>query len=1007
MRNGFPSGSCATHEVLSRAAALLCSSGSHRETLEHTLAACLPALGDFGFFDARGPAGVVRIARAHEDEAIEAIVRPTTWVPQQRGDINLCALTTGETAFHPQVDDDWYRKVALDDEHLALLRSLAFRSMISVPMRFRGELIGALTLFMGRSERRHDASHLALAADLAGFAAPVVANAALIERHEEAKAALVASEAQLRLSYQAAGLGAWDWQIETGRIYWSPEFREIYGLDPHEPPTFERGISVVVPEDRAAVEAAMRECLATRREYRSEHRIAHPRKGLRWIQAAGRPEHDGAGRAVRISGMVTDVTDRRAADQARAYMAAIVESSEDAIISKTLQGVITSWNPAATRLYGYSAAEIVGRPITAIIPAELHEEEERILARVRSGERVDHFETVRLAKDGRRIPVSLTFSPVRDETGRIIGISKIARDLSALQKANRELQALRDQLADELEAMRHLQHVSSRLIHREDRLEDLLLEILDAALEITHCERGVVQLHDATAGTLKLVAARGFDAQFCAAFREVRPIERMPSAIAMRTGERVAVEDLGSDERFAGSERATRLRESGVRSLQCTPLKSRDGRFIGNLITHAPWPARPKERDHRLLDVLARTAADLIERAMAQAELKEADRRKDEFLAILAHELRNPLAPVRYAVSIARDPASTEEARRRSQAVIERQVGHMARLLDDLLDISRIARGTVVLRKERMNLAACIGAALEAARPFVEPRRHRLTTRLPDEPLVLDADPVRVTQILTNLVTNAAKYTDPGGSIDVEARREDGQAVITVRDTGIGIPPELKPRLFTLFSQAGSAIERSEGGLGIGLALVRGFVELHGGSVEARSDGPGRGSEFAVRLPLATKARSGRPRGDERGTRQASLRILIADDNEDICEMCSTLLGLWGHRCIVAHDGGEALAVLEHERPDVALLDIGMPDLSGYELGRRVRAAPWGERMVLVAVTGWGQDEARARSSAAGFDFHLTKPVEVAELERVLDAAAALVPSAPRAPSKAANAAPG
>jgi PAS domain S-box-containing protein len=1007
MRNGPQSGSCGAREVFSRAAALLSSSGSYRETLEHTLAACLPTLGDFGFFDARDQGSVVRIARAHEDEATEAIIRTTAWVPQRRGGVDLCALTTGEAAFHPEVDDDWYREVARDEEHLAVLRRLAFRSMISVPMRFRGEPIGALTLFMGRSGRRHDASHLALASDLAGFAAPVVANAALIERHEEAKAALVASEAQLRLSYQAAGLGAWDWMIDTGQVYWSPEYRDIYGLDAHEPPTFEKGISMVLPEDRAAVEAAMRECLATRGDYRSEHRIAHPSKGLRWIHAVGRPEYDAAGRAVRVSGMVTDVTERRSADQARAYMAAIVESSEDAIISKTLHGVITSWNPAATRLYGYTAAEIVGRPITAIIPAELHEEEEHILARVRSGERVDHFETVRLSRDGRRIPVSLTFSPVRDESGRIIGISKIARDLSALQKANRELQALRDQLADELEAMRHLQHVSSRLIHREDRLEDLLLEILDAALEITHGERGVVQLNDAAAGTLKLVAARGFDARFCEAFRDVHPVEGMPSAIAMRTGERVVVEDLASDERFAGSERAARLRDSGVRSLQCTPLKSRDGRFIGNLITHAPWPARPRERDQRLLDILARTAADLIERAMAQAELKEADRRKDEFLAILAHELRNPLAPVRYAVSIARDPASTEEARRRTQAVIERQVGHMARLLDDLLDISRIARGTVVLRRERMDLAACIGAALEAARPFVEPRRHRLATHLPDEPLVLDADPVRVTQILTNLVTNAAKSTDPGGSIDVEARREDGQAVIRVRDTGIGIPPELKPRLFTLFSQAGSAIERSEGGLGIGLALVRGFVQLHGGSVEAHSEGPGRGSEFVVRLPLATEARVERARTDDQGTRQASLRILVADDNEDICEMCSTLLGLWGHRCIVAHDGREALAVLETERPDVALLDIGMPDFSGYELGRRVRAAAWGERTVLVAVTGWGQDEARARSSAAGFDFHLTKPVDVAELERVLAAAAALAPQAPPAAKQAASAAEG
>jgi PAS domain S-box-containing protein len=695
-----------------------------------------------------------------------------------------------------------------------------------------------------------------------------------------------------------------------------------------------------------------------------------------------------------------DVTDRRESNSARAYMAAIVESSEDAIISKTLHGVVTSWNPAATRLYGYTAAEIVGRPITTIIPPELHEEEERILARVRSGERVDHFETIRLAKDGRRIPVSLMFSPVRDAGGRIIGISKIARDLSTLHRANRELQELRDQLADELEAMRHLQQVSSRLIHREDRLEDLLLEILDAALEITDCQRGVVQLHEAATGTLRLVASRGFDPGFCDAYREVRPDEGMPSAIALRTGERVIVEDLATDERFPDPGRARALLEAGVRSLQCTPLRSRDGRLIGNFITHAAWPSRPRERDLHLLDILARTAADLIERSMAQAALKEADRRKDEFLAILAHELRNPLAPVRYAVSISRDPDSTEEARRRAQAVIERQVGHMARLLDDLLDISRIARGTVVLRKERMDLAACISAALEAARPFVEPRRHRVATRLPAEPLQLDADPVRITQILTNLVTNAAKYTDPGGSIEVEARREDDRAVIVVRDTGIGIPPDLKPRLFTLFSQAGSAIERSEGGLGIGLALVRGFVQLHDGSVEAHSEGPGRGSEFVVRLPLAGEARVAGAKAEPKLPRQVPLRILVADDNEDICEMCATLLGMWGHRCVVARDGREALAALERERPDVALLDIGMPDLSGYELGRRVRAASWGERMVLVAVTGWGQDEARARSSAAGFDFHLTKPVDVAELERVLAAAAPLVPQAPREASK-------
>ncbi len=980
-------------EIFRRAAALLGASRGYRETLEHTLAACLPPLGDFGFFDARHEDGVVRIARAHEDEAIEAILRPTRWGAQERADgLNLCALTTGEPALHADIDDAWYRKVAANEEHLALLRRLGFVSMITVPMRFAGDLIGALTLFMGRSGRRHDASHLGIAADLAAIAAPVVANAALLERHELAKSMLLASETQLRISYEAAGLGAWDWRIDEGEVYWSPEYREIYGLDPEGQPAFEKGMAAVVPEDRAGVDAAMRLCLETGAEYRSEHRILHPRKGLRWIQAVGRPQLGAGNRPVRVSGMVSDITDRRESDRARAYMAAIVESSEDAIISKTLDGVITSWNPAAERLYGYLASEVIGRSITVIVPPELHREELDLLARVRAGMRVEHFETIRVAKDARRIPVSLTVSPVRDADGRIIGISKIARDLTELQRSNRELQALRDRLAEELEATRQLQQISARLIHRDETLEDLLLEILDAALQITGRARGIIQLYDRMKGTLRLTAARGFDEPFCDTFREVLPGEGMPSAEAMRTGRRVIVEDLADYAEGSGSTRAKRLLDSGVRSLQCTPLNSRDGRIIGIFITHGAEASRPEERELRMLDILARTAADLIERASAQAQLREADRRKDEFLAILAHELRNPLAPVRYAVSITRDPASTDDARRRAQAVIERQVSHMARLLDDLLDISRIARGAVLLRKERVDAASCVSAAIEAARPFFEPRAQRIATRLPREPLVLDADPVRLTQILTNLVTNAAKYTDAGGSIEVEARREGTDAMIAVRDTGIGIPPELKPRLFTLFSQAGSALERSEGGLGIGLALVRGFVNLHGGSVEAHSEGAGRGSEFVVRLPLGpARAAEGTPREAVKRAGRA-LRVLVADDNHDICEMCATLLALWGHRSFIAHDGAQALALLQREQPDVALLDIGMPGLNGYELAARVRAAPWGRAVVLVAVTGWGQDEARSRSSAAGFDFHLTKPVEVAELERVLAAVATLSP---------------
>src|SRR5690348_8693730 len=294
---------CHAREIFSRAAALLAASQGYRETLEHTLAACLPALGDFGFFDARDEGEVVRIMRAHDDEEAGAILRPTRWTPQARAEgLNVCALTTGEAAFHPAIDDDWYRRAAANEAQLASMRRLAFGSMISVPMRFAGELIGALTLFMRRSGRRHDRDMLDIASDLAGFAAPVVANAALLERHQRAKAALLASEMQLRISYEAAGLGAWDWRIDEGLVYWSPEYREIYGLDPDAPPSFEKGIAAVVPEDRPGVEAAMRLCLESGTEFRSEHRILHPAKGLRWIHAMGRPELAADGHAVRVSG---------------------------------------------------------------------------------------------------------------------------------------------------------------------------------------------------------------------------------------------------------------------------------------------------------------------------------------------------------------------------------------------------------------------------------------------------------------------------------------------------------------------------------------------------------------------------------------------------------------------------------------------------------------------------------------------------------------------------------
>ena len=532
-----------------------------------------------------------------------------------------------------------------------------------------------------------------------------------------------------------------------------------------------------------------------------------------------------AGRLIHSRWYIRDDTHERLAESARAHLAAIVESSDDAIVSKTLEGIVRSWNRAAERLFGYTAEEAVGQPITLIIPAERVQEERTILEKLRRGERIEHFETVRIAKSGRRIDVALTISPIRNAAGVIVGASKIARDISE-RKASEQAQE----------------------------------------------------------------------------------------------------------------------------------------RTIGEL-------------------------------RRAEDALREADRRKDEFLAVLAHELRNPLAPIRYAVAWAKKERRGEAGRLQAQAIIERQVEHMSRLLDDLLDVSRITRGTLLLRCSSVELSAALAAAREAARPLLEAKAHTLVLKLPEQPIRLVADPVRLAQILANLLVNSAKYTDTGGHIEVEARQQQGELVVAVRDNGIGISPEMMPRLFTLFAQASPALERSEGGLGIGLSLVRGLVELHGGTITAHSPGIGQGAEFIVRLPI------GEPTGAElqseslglRASAPAAtpLRVLVADDNRDSAASCAALLESSGHEVSIAYSGGEALELARRLEPNALLLDIGMPELNGYQLAQGIRRTSWGRAAMLIAITGWGQEQDKRRAIEAGFDHHLTKPIDPASLEALLQRAAA------------------
>lgn len=374
---------------------------------------------------------------------------------------------------------------------------------------------------------------------------------------------------------------------------------------------------------------------------------------------------------------------------------------------------------------------------------------------------------------------------------------------------------------------------------------------------------------------------------------------------------------------------------------------------------------------------------DITELKRAEEALQEAARRKNAFLATLAHELRNPLAPIRNAVDILKLQSAPDPTLQAARDMIDRQLRYLVRLIDDLSDVSRITRGKLKLRRQQVTLTAVLERALEVVRPNVERAGHTLIVSLPGEPIDLDADPVRLTQVFLNLLNNACKYTKEQGRIGLIAERDQAQVVIKVTDTGMGIAPEHLTHVFELFSQVDSSLERSQGGLGIGLSLAQGVVEMHGGHIQAHSEGLGKGSEFIVRLPILCRRPA--PQPSPRAHRDVSKaamarRILVVDDNRDITESLALLLRLNGHEVATAHDGLEAVEIAARYRPEVMLLDIGMPKLDGYAACRRIRDKPWGKHIVIVAVTGWGHEKDRRESKAAGFDDHWVKPVKPATL---------------------------
>jgi signal transduction histidine kinase len=576
-------------------------------------------------------------------------------------------------------------------------------------------------------------------------------------------------------------------------------------------------------------------------------------------------------------------------------------------------------------------------------------------------------------RDGSRITLLVNARPIRDAESTVRGAVGIAIDITKLREAEAAVAA---ELAD----MTQLHEISRRLVQANNE-DALLLDIVDAAIAVTNADFGNIQLHDRRTGKLRIMASRGFEAKFLKFFDTVAESEAAcGKALLERT--RIVIEDVTTSPLFVGTEAFGVLLEAGVRAVQSTPLVNRAGSIVGMLSTHYQTQRRPAERDLRHLDLLARQAADFIERMQAelaireQAErLREVDRRKDEFLAMLAHELRNPLAAVRNAVSVLKMSSEPEDISY-STDVIERQTSHLVRLIDDLLDVSRITSGKIRLKRVLCDAGSILKQAIESVEPLIRKRRHTLSSTFDEGTLALLADPNRLEQIVVNLLMNAAKYTESGGSIGLSADRSEDQIVITVRDNGVGIPPDKLPHMFELFAQGERSIARSEGGLGIGLTIVQNLVEMHGGSVSAMSAGPGRGSTFTVRLPAASLPvsvlQNQRPQA---AVARRGSRILVVEDIVDTAESLARLLKLLGNEVEVALEGVTAIEAARIFKPEFVLLDIGLPGMDGYEVARTLRQEPSSKTAVIIAISGYGRDEDRRRSREAGFDHHLVKPV--------------------------------
>jgi PAS domain S-box-containing protein len=832
---------------------------------------------------------------------------------------------------------------------------------LAIPFGCQRPVLGTVWVVAHDEQRHFDAEDVRIMTNLADFAAAALQQVFIGEQNErllrQAQAELderkrteerlADARRRLNAALAAGAIATWVWDVVADRVYPDENLARLVSLSPEDAAggPVEHYLRAVHPDDLEAVRRAMDRSLAAGDTFESENRLTQPDGTFKWVVSRGRIERDATGRAIRTSGVVVDITKRKAAEESlrRSEMRfrGLMEQAPVSMMMLSPDGWTRQVNRAWEKLWGTRLEDL--SDYNMLEDRQL--EEEGVLPYLRRAFAGEAVAIPEIRYDPRRtLPnhefpdepvrwVSTVAYPVKDDAGRVREVVMIHQDITDQRKAEAALRESEENLrllADTIPQLAWMAGPEGQVLWYNRRWYEY---------------------------TGRVAGERdGWD------WKEVHDPQSLPAVL----------------------ERWERSVATGEPFDMVVRLRGADGEYRPFLTRVNPL----RDEEGRIRYWFG-TNTDISDLMQMEEALRDAHRRKDEFLATLAHELRNPLAPIRSAMQLIRVRRHDETTVNDALAIVERQVQQMVRLVNDLLDVSRITRNKLELHREEIELAEVVQTAVETARPSIEASGHQLTIELPPEPIHLRGDPVRLAQVFSNLLNNAAKYTERGGRIWLTAECLDHYCTVHVRDTGIGIASEMLPHVFDSFTQGQRALERSQGGLGIGLALVKRLVEMHGGIVEARSEGPGKGSEFIVRLPTyEPQGNESQPPEQEVNERDRAAatgcRVLVVDDNRDAATTLAAILRITGNDVRTAHDGVEALQVAEPFRPDCILLDIGLPGMNGYEVARRLREAPWGKGVVLVALTGWGQEGDRQRSRDAGFDHHLVKPIDYSALEQLL-----------------------